>query len=831
MDKFKLPPSLLTPVIDPEGLGFEQTGELTPLDETIGQERAVEALEFGLHMKGPGFNLYVAGPAGTGKASLVRRMVRRMAREEPPPPDWCYVNNFQDPSQPSCLRFPAGQGRVFAQAMAVFVQGLRRDIPTTFESKPYLDAKAKIHDETEAKKKALFRELHEFGREHGFGFEELPMGFGLVPLRSGRPMTEEEIEQLSDHERRALSEQRKALESEIREFHVRIHALDHEAERRLLDLDRQVVQTVMEDRFAAVRQAYQAMPDVRAYLDRLHEDVVTHYRDFLPKDKPALPFLAIDGASPRTDLTRYQVNLLVEHAADQGAPVIDESHPTYANLIGKIERKAHMGVMYTDFTEIKAGALLRANGGYLVLSAVDVLRQPFSWDALKRVLKTGHLTIEDASEYVGFSTIGLKPEPIPVDVKVILVGPPIVYQLLQAYEEDFRKIFKVKADFDVDIERSEQQDRQYARFIARVCRDEQLPHFSKEAVAAVIHRGFRLAERHDRLSLRFSLISDLIREAGFWAQRDGRRLVTDADVETAIDHKRRRSNLAEQWIQDEIREGTLLVDVDGEVVGQVNGLSLHLLGDYAFGRPCRITARVSVGTKGVIDIQREAELAGHVHSKGVLTLAGYLAGKFAGTHPFALNATLTFEQTYSEVEGDSAAAAELIAILSSLAEVPVKQSLAITGSVNQLGEIQPIGGVNEKIEGFFETCRRRGLTGRQGVIIPARNIKHLALRPEVVKAVETGTFAVYGVNSVEEAVELMTGLAAGERDREGFYPEESLFGRVDLRMEELAQIVASWGEMVAKASSGPVETGKESARPSSPARLRSRHLPTTPHPE
>ncbi|MEX5215443.1 MAG: AAA family ATPase [Nitrospiraceae bacterium] len=831
MDKFKLPTTLLAPVIDPEELGFEQTGELTPLDETIGQERAVEALEFGLHMKSPGFNLYVAGPAGTGKASLVRRMVQRMAREEPPPPDWCYVNNFQDPSQPTKLRLPPGQGRVFSHAMAVFVQSLRRDIPATFESKPYLDAKAKIQDETEAKKKALFRELHEFGREHGFGFEELPMGFGLVPLKSGHPMTEEEVEQLSDQERRSLNEQRKAIESEIREFQIRIHALDQEAERRLLDLDRKVVQTVMEDRFAAVRQPYQTMPDIGAYLDRVHEDVVARYRDFLPKEKPALPFLALDGSSARADLTRYQVNVLVEHGLDQGAPVVDESHPTYANLVGKIERKAHMGVMYTDFTEIKAGALLQASGGYLILNTVDLLRQPFSWDALKRILKTGQVTIEDASEFFGFSTIGLKPEPIPIDVKVILVGPPIIYHLLQAYEEDFHKIFKVKADFDVDIERSEQQDRQYARFIARICCDERLPHFSKEAVAAVIRQGFRLAERHDRLSLRFSLLSDLIREAGFWAQREGRRLVTDVDVEAAIDHKRRRSSLAEQWIQDEIREGTLLVDVDGDVVGQVNGLSVHLLGDYSFGRPCRITARVSVGTKGIIDIQREAELAGHVHSKGVLTLAGYLAGKFAGTHPFALNATLTFEQTYSEVEGDSAAAAELIAILSSLAEVPVKQSFAITGSVNQLGEIQPIGGVNEKIEGFFETCRRRGLTGRQGVIIPARNIKHLALRPEVVRAVEAGTFAVYGVNSVEEAVELMTGLAAGERDQEGFYQEDSLFGRVDLRMEELAQIVASWGEMVAKTGSEPVESGKESSRPAPSVRHRSSYRHSTPLPE
>jgi lon-related putative ATP-dependent protease len=791
-DKFKIPVSMLSPSVDPTQLGFEDTSELEPLTEIIGQERAVEALEFGLQIKGPGFNVYVSGPVGTGKGTLVRQMVKRLAQTEQAPCDWCYVNNFQDASRPLCLSFPAGQGCAFKREMAGFIEGLRRDIPLAFESKKYLDAKAKLSEEFDAKKKALFRELTSLSLASGFGFEETPVGFGLVPLKDGRPMTEEEMEGMTEQEQQSLTERRKTLEGEIREFHVRIHALEKEAEQQLRHLDHQIVINVIEGRYETLRRAYHDLPAVTAYLERVHHDIVHHYKDFQPREGPSLP---IPGFEPRRpDLSRYTVNLIVEHDPKAGAPVVDEAHPTYTNLIGKIERRAHLGVIYTDFTEIRAGAVLQANGGYLIVNALDVLRQPFSWDALKRAIKTGEVKIEDPGEFYGFSTAGLRPEAIPINVKVVMVGPPVLYHLLQAYEDDFAKLFKVKADFDTEVVRSERQDRQYARFIAKICREEGLPHFGADAVAEVIRQGHRFADRHDRLSLRFSLVSDLIREAGYWARKEGRSFVTRADVDAAIAHKRHRSNLAEHWIQDEIREGTLIVDLDGEVVGQVNGLSVHQLGDYAFGRPTRITARTFVGTKGVIDIQREAELAGNIHSKGVMTLAGYLAGKFAGAHPFALSASLTFEQTYSEVEGDSAAVAELVAILSSLADVPVRQWLAVTGSVNQLGEIQPIGAVNEKIEGFFESCARRGLTGKQGVIIPARNTKHLALRREVVEAVEAGQFAVYAVNTVDEAIELLTGVAAGERGLDGEYPPDSVFGRAAARLREMAEVVAQWSE-------------------------------------
>ena len=792
VDKFKIPVSMLSPIVDPAQLGFDDTSELEPLNEIIGQERAVEALEFGLHMKGPGFNLYVAGPVGTGKGTLIRQMVKRIAQASPAPADWCYVNNFQDSSRPVCLSFPAGQGCAFKREMTAFIEGLRRDIPLAFDSKKYLDAKAKISEDTESKKKALFEDLTGLSAKQGFGFEDTPSGFGLAPLKDGHPMTDEQMEALTEQEQQEFSERRKTLEGEIREFRVRIHRLEKEAEHQLRQLDHQLVANLLEGRYETMRRAYPDLPAISGYLERVRHDVIHHYKDFLPHEGPVFHLPGLEPRRP--DMTRYLVNLIVENNPTGGAPVIDESHPTYTNLIGKIERKAQMGVMYTDFTEIRGGAVLLANGGYLILNAMDVLRQPFSWDALKRLIKTEAVKIEDPAEFYGFSTAGLRPEPIPVTVKVIMVGPPVLYQLLQSYEEDFSKLFKVKADFDTEVVRSERQDRQYAGFIAKLCREEGLPHFGVDAVAEVIRQALRFADRHDRLSLRFSLVSDLIREAGYWARKENHAFVTRADVEAAVAHKRHRSNLAEQWIQDEIREGTLMVDLDKEVVGQVNGLSIHQLGDYAFGRPTRITARTSVGTKGVIDIQREAELAGNVHSKGVMTLAGYLTGKFAGGHPFALSASLTFEQTYSEVEGDSAAVGELAAILSSLADLPVRQWLAVTGSVNQLGEVQPIGGVNEKIEGFFESCVRRGLTGKQGVIIPARNTKHLALRRDVVAAVESGQFTIYGVNRIEEAIELLTGVPAGERNLEGEYTPDTVYGRAAQRLGELAQAIAEWSE-------------------------------------
>ncbi|MEX2490973.1 MAG: ATP-binding protein [Nitrospirales bacterium] len=716
MEKLKIPISLLAPIIDIDSLGFNDTNELPPLGEPLGQTRAIEALNFGLNMKSHGFNIYASGPIGTGKWSIIQKQVQQVALSLPDPPDWCYVYNFLAPSSPLCLSFTASKGREFKQAMAFVIQSLQRDLPLDFERYKYLDARAKIIEDRNQKEEALFKEINEEARTRGFGFKEDPVGFSLVPMRDGKPLREKDRDMLTTAEKDEISEQAKILEAKIREFQAQVHALDHEGEHQLSEMDRQVVRAVMHNRFAVLRDHHQSFPDVLEYLQKVEEDIVTNYKDFLPREGPHLALLGLDLGDRKPSLIRYEVNLLIEHAQNSGAPIIDESHPTYGNLIGKIERKAHLGVVYTDFTEIKAGSCLRANGGFLIMNVLDLLRQPFSWDALKRVIKTRSVTIEDPSEFLSFSTTGLKPQPILTDIKVILLGPPYVFSLLQIYENDFFKLFKVKADFDVDIFRDTRQEQLYSRFIAQLCRDEGLLPFGADAVGEVLRHSLRLAERRDRLSLRLSWISDVLREAAYWAKQEGRALVSKTHVEMALDKKRRRTNLIEDKVQDEIKEGTLMVDLEGETVGQANGLSIHQLGDYSFGRP----ARTFVGNEGVIDIQREAELAGEIHSKGVMTLAGFLGGKFAEFQPFALSATLTFEQTYSEVEGDSAAVAELAAIISSLANVPVRQSLAVTGSVNQLGDIQPIGGVNEKIEGFFNPAKSEDFQENKAYSFPPK---------------------------------------------------------------------------------------------------------------
>ena len=786
VDRLRLSAEELSPRIDAASLGFTATSELEPLDTPIGQERAIEALEFGLGIKSDGFNVFVSGALGTGRSSLALETIKRLAAAAPTPPDRCFVNNFQDAAKPTCLSFPPGDGRRFKQEMAALVESLQRDIPNLFESKSYLDEKAKIAEEADNKKKTSFEELARAGLEHRIGFQQTPAGLALLPLKDGQPMDDAEFAALPEDEKRSLVEGRKAIEREMREFYVRIHALDRDAQERLVQLDRDVVTHAMIGRFEALRRSIEGSPAVAAHLEQVHADIVKNYRDFMPHQGPPLPF---PGLEPKADLTRYDVNVIVEHRAGEGAPVIEEPHPTYTNLIGRIERRGQLGFMYTDFTQVRAGSVLQAHGGFLLLNALDVLRQPFSWDALKRVIRTREVKVEEQAEFFGFAS-GVRPQPIPVDVKFVLIGPPIVFHLLQAHDEDFSQAFKVRAEFDTDIAFDENRARAYARFVSRLCRDEGLPPFAVDAVAAVITQAFRMADRNDRLSLRFRAIGDLIRETAHWARHRGAAVATRADVEKALAQKRRRSNLAEEAIQDEIADGTLIVDLEGEVVGQVNGLSVHQLGDYSFGRPCRITARTFAGTKGVIDIQREAELAGSIHSKAVMTLAGFLNGKFGAALPLALNASLTFEQTYAEVEGDSATVAELAASLSSLADVPVRQSLAVTGSANQLGEVQPVGGVNEKIEGFFESCSKHGVRGH-GVIIPVRNKKHLALRSEVVDAVRDGRFAVYAVDTVDQALELLTGVPAGERGPDGNYPPESLYGRAARRLDEMMKALAA----------------------------------------
>jgi lon-related putative ATP-dependent protease len=534
-----------------------------------------------------------------------------------------------------------------------------------------------------------------------------------------------------------------------------------------------------------LKEKYKTNPRIPDYLDDVEEDILANLKEFLGQT-PELPF-HIEGMDRSSFLERYRVNVLVDNEKTRGAPVIEEANPTYNNLVGRIERKMRLGMAFTNFMMIKSGSVLQANGGYLVVNALDVLRNPFSWEALKRIIKKSEVKIEDLAELYGISTAGMKPDPIPVSLKVIMLGSPWLYYLLYYYDEDFRSIFKVKSDFDTQMGGSREENLRYANFIGKMATDKNLLPFTREAVAAVIDHAARLAEKKGKISLRFSDLTDLISESSHWAGASGSATVDQTHVEKALDQRYYRANLLEERVQELLADGTIMVDVSGAVPGQVNGLSVYDLGDFSFGKPSRITSRVYLGKAGVVDIEREAKLSGRIYNKGVLILTGYLGGRYAQDKPLSLSASLAFEQSYGDIEGDSASAAELVALLSAISEVPVKQGIAITGSINQRGELQPIGGVNEKIEGFFAVCKSRGLSGEQGVVIPKANVKNLMLKKEVVQAVNDGKFHVYAVGTVDETVALLTGMPAGERRDDGTWPEGTVNFLVDKRLREIAR--------------------------------------------
>ena len=790
----KLKPQDLRLKCEPSQFEFETTDELPAWDGVIGQERALRALELGLGIKDSGYNIFACGVPGTGKATIIRSRLEKIAEKEPIPDDWCYVYNFSAPDIPKAINLKAGMGRRFQTDMEDLIAYLKDTLPKVFESKEYNEEKSRLIEGTNKAKEALFEELVNRGQELGFQIKAGKTGITITPLYKGRPIEKEEVERLDPEELRTIEEKEKIIHSEIRDFLAKARILDKESEDKIDELNRRSVNFAIEGRIKELKERYSEYKRVIEYIEEVHEDILRNFRDFIPAEGPQflIPFAEEMGERA---IQRYRVNLLVDNSKGKGAPVIEETHPTYPNLIGRIEKKARFGTLQTDFTMIKAGSILLANGGYLILNVLDVLRSPFVWDALKRVIKKKEVKVEDVAELYGFvTTTGMKPEPIPVDLKIILIGNPLLYSLLQFYEEDFSKLFKVKADFDTRVANTTEGALQYANFIARLCREEDLLPLHREAVSAVIEYSSRLVDHKGKLSLRFSEIVNLIQEANFWATKEGRKAIEREDIEKALEEKVFRSNLIEEKIQEAIEEGTILVDTEGEKVGQVNGLSVHFLGDYMFGRPSRITARTFIGRKGIINIEREADLSGKTHNKGVLILSGYLGGHYAQDQPLSLSASLAFEQSYSGIDGDSASAAELAAIISSLAEVPIKQNLAVTGSINQHGEIQPIGGVNEKIEGFFMTCKKKGLTGDQGVIIPESNLKNLALKDEVVKAVEEGRFHIYAVKDIDDVIELLTGRPAGKRLKDGRFPKDMVNHLVYERLKKMNKLLKKESE-------------------------------------
>jgi lon-related putative ATP-dependent protease len=774
----ELKPEELRATCDPTTLPFDSTAELPPLDGMIGQDRAVSATAFGIGMRRAGYNLFVVGAARTGRTSTMHRVLTRTAREERTPSDYCYVYNFADPYRPAALELPATRARDFATEMARLVQECRTRLPRAFEGEEFERHKARIVDELGHRQQSEMVALETAAREVGFVVLKTPGGLAVAPAPHGEPLTGAEFMALPAGEREEIEARAKGLEAQVETTRRQLRQNERDARVAHEKLMRDIAAAVVHQLIRELRERFAGLPPVEQYLERVGDDLIAHAEEFpqLEDGKAPFPFLPPPGAF----LDRYRVNVLVDRTGAQGAPVVVEPNPTHANLLGRLEHRVHFGTLVTDFTLIKPGALHQANGGYLVLEATDVLRALMAWDALKKALKSRSIRLEDPLDELRLvSTVSLAPEPIPLAVKVILIGSPLLYHLLYTLDEDFRELFKVKVDFDESLPRTPEFELLCARFVGNACREENLPHFSREGLAKLIEHSARLVGHQGRLSAKLGELLDVIREAAYWTgQRQGP-LVSGEDVSQAIAQKTYRANLVEERVGRMITEGTLLIATDGQAVGQVNGISVLAFGDHVFGRPSRITARTYSGEPGVVDIEREAKLGGPIHSKGVMILTGFLAGRYAHERPLALSATIAFEQQYEEVEGDSASSAELYALLSSLTDIPLRQDLGVTGSVNQHGEIQPVGGINEKVEGFFDTCRRQAVTGRQGVLIPEANARHLMLREDVVDAVQAGRFHVFAVSTIDEGLALLSGREAGERGADGAFPKESFNAAVE----------------------------------------------------
>ncbi len=814
-----LPPSRLVTRCDPSRFDFATTSELPDLDEIVGQDRAVGAVRFGIEMRREGYHLFALGPPGIGKHTVISQFLAARAATEPTPSDWVYVHDFARPQGAEALALPAGRGVALRDDMQRFVGEIRSAIPAAFEGDRYRRRKSELEDELKARRDQALTELERRGKALGVMIVRTPVGVGLAPEKDGEIIPGDEFKQLPEDEQRRRSLALKTIEDELEEVLRHVPSWERDFRHKVRELDRATTKLAVGHLVDELRERYRDLPEVLAHLEAVEQDVVESAAEIMAAaaqaDGDSTPVgmrpLPIDGDG--SVLRRYQVNLLVDRSGLVGAPVVDEVNPTHPNLVGRVEYLSRLGALVTDFTLVKAGALHRANGGYLVLDARALLLQPYAWEGLKRAVRSREIRIESLGQALSLiSTVSLEPEPIPLDVKVVLVGDRTLYYLLAEFDPDFPELFKVQADFDEEIDRTPEVDLLYARLLGTLARKEGLRPLDPAAVARVIEHASRLAGDADKVSTHMRSISDLIREADHWAGEAERDVLGAADVQRAIDERLWRGGRVRELVRERISRGTILIATEGGAVGQVNGLSVSQLGDVAFGSPTRITARIRLGRGDVVDIEREVELGGPIHSKGVLILSGFLGGRFGGTRPLAFHASLVFEQSYGGVEGDSASLAELCALVSALADLPIRQSLAVTGSVDQRGDVQAIGGVNEKIEGFFEVCDARGLTGDQGVIIPASNVRDLMLRRDVVEAAEAGRFAIHAVASVDQALELLTGWPAGERDDEGAFPELSVNGRVDARLADLAERARAYASEAEGGQAGPdgPETGDRS---------------------
>jgi len=805
MDKYTfpdLPASALQHPCDPASLGFTTTDELPILQDVIGQPRALRALELGSEVSGAGYNIFVFGSPSSGRTTLSQRYLENKAAQEPRPADWCYVFNFDNPYQPRALRLPAGQGVEFRHAMQELVAYCQREIPKGLESQEYIQDRDRIVNELKANQEKEFQRLQDYVGKYKFILIRTSSGIILTPGIDGQPLKPEEVEKLSDEQQEKLQALSIKLSEKVEVTLSQIREMGRTADVKLAELTQRMAIFLIEPLIRTLKQDFgptpaataslsvkapvEAVPfSVMTYLDAVQADISANANQFKPKETPEQPFPFGGG-----DWTlRYKVNVLVDNSSAAGAPVIVENQPTYQNLLGRIEHEVVLGAGRTDFTMIRPGALHRANGGYLILPARDLLSNPFAWEALKRVLRDGVIRIIELGNLMGMvSTQTLEPEPIPLNLKVLLIGTPLLHHLLRSYDEDFPKLFKVPAEFATRMDRTPAAEHEYGLFIKSVLTDHNLPAFANTAVARVIEHSSRLAEDQHKLTTRFGVIADLVREAAYWSRKENLDVVDAASVQRAIDEAIYRNNLFEERLQEMVTQDILLIDTGGAVSGQINALSVLSLGDYAFGRPCRVTAAVHPGQGGILDIERQAKLGGPLHTKGVLILSGLLGGRYGQNRSLNLSASLTFEQSYDEVEGDSASAAELLALLSAIAEIPLRQDRAITGSLNQRGQIQAIGGVNEKVEGFFAVCKERGLNGEQGVLIPQANQRHLMLRSEIIEAVSAGQFHIWPVSTIDQCLALLTDLPARDLLPDGSYPEGSFNQHVAARLDEFSRL-------------------------------------------
>jgi lon-related putative ATP-dependent protease len=801
-----LQPDALYRRCDPSLLSFRTTEELPELAQLPGQARAIDAVRFGIGIKRQGYNLFVLGDPGTGKHAMVREFITRAAATAPPPLDLCYVNNFDNPQRPAALRLPAGTAVKLRADTAELVRDLKAAIPSLFESEDYRNRRQVIDEEFKAKQESAFEQLQERGREKNLALVRTPTGFAVAPVRDGGVISPEEFQKLPEAEQRQTQADIEQLQSELERTIRQLPQWDKERRERIRELNREVTMFAVGHVMEELGAKYRDFAEISAFLKAVEKDVIEHVDAFLPgPTERSVP--GGEGASPRMGdgdrFRRYHVNVVVDSTGAVGAPVIYEDNPTYMNLVGAVEHLAEMGTLVTDFGLIKGGALHRANGGYLLLDAHRLLTQPYAWEALKRALRSKEIRIETPAQMMSLvSTVTLTPQAVPLDVKIVLVGERWLYYLVSQLDFEFHELFKVAVDFEDDMRWNAETTAAYAQLVGTMVRREGLKPLDRGAVARTIEHSARLADDASKLSMHLGDIADVLREADYWAGEGGRRVIEAADVQAAIDAQRRRSDRVRERSQEMIQRNLVLIDTDGAKVGQVNGLSVLSLGSLTFGKPSRITAKIRLGRGEVVDIERQVELGGPIHSKGVMILSAFLAARYASEHPLSLWASLVFEQSYGGVDGDSASSAELYALLSALADLPIDQSFAVTGSVNQHGDVQVIGGVNEKVEGFFETCAGRGLTGKQGVLIPAGNVTHLMLRRDVLEAAAAGRFRVYAVRTIDEGIELLTGVPAGVRDGSGKFPEGTVNRRVEDRLIALAEQRRRFGA----ASTGSAES-------------------------